>query len=98
MPVFNNAFNSKWKLQNSIIYFSYVYMYFVFSRSVEMLYKMNSIVFISLLDTGCILPMLFSLLMSKEELKEKGIMGFFPSVHIIFSSLSNREATVYERI
>lgn len=50
MPVFN-AFNSKWKLQNSIILFRYVYMYFVFSRSVEMLYKMNSIVFISLLDT-----------------------------------------------
>ena len=43
--------------------------------------------------------MLFSLLMSKEDLKGKGIMSFFPSVSSFSVSLSNRgKYLMYERI
>ena len=49
IPVFS-AFNSKWKLQNSIVLF-HICICIFFSRPVDTLCKMNSVVFISLLGT-----------------------------------------------
>lgn len=58
------------------IHSSYMHVYCVLTRTVEMQHKTNTTILISLLDmwTFC-QHSTFDLLMSKEEMKDKGLMG-----------------------
>lgn len=72
------------KITQFVFHHSYIYVYFVLTKRVEMLHKTNSTVFISLLHMYTFYQhSIFGFLRSKEEVKGKGMccsVILFPSI------------------